>query len=800
MRTRLLYLVVALAACPAVTAQRYSFRYYSHPEGLENLVVYSVAQAPAGFLWVGTANGLYRYDGWRFSGYGVAQGLPDHRIVALHVGPDGTLWIGTKFGLARRRASFQVVNKALRFVSPSGIASDSSGKVYFGTDSGLFQSDGKGKWLRIGHPASAGGIAVSGVHVDSDHAVWFGCGERLCRLGQGAVEAWGPEHGVPPDRWDAIQRDRPGNLWIRSSTRLAVLKRGSVGFEVQSGVPRASRFGSIFMDSAGVLIVPTELGLMRRGGAGWERIGIENGLPTNATSCLMQDREGSLWVGMSGVGLARWIGYGEWRAWTHADGLMGSTVRAAIRTRDGTVWAGTECGLHMRPPDGSGWKTWTESEGLAGNRVRAIAAAPGGALWVGSESGGLTRVDPATGALRPFLLPGNYVRRIFTGPGERLWVLTESGVFTTTDAASPAPRFERVVPPQLRPDEAVSELLVDGAGRPWLAVTDSVLVEEGGVWRRYRTHQPETDGPVTLLANAPDGSVWAAAEDSHAVFRIFLRDGAIRKEQAPSPNFHHGEFSAIQADGLGRLWVTTDNGVEVFDGARWARIHQGDGLLWDDCVSRSLWIAPDNSVWIGTSQGLSIYTPPSAKAVPPAPPILISSVRSGNRRLPGLGPAQIANGGNGPLEFRFAAPTFLNEAAVRFQYRLEGLDETWRTTDQRAVQYAHLSPGQYTFEVQARNARGRWSQSARAVRFCRAAGMVANVAFPGCGSSRRGGSRLACLDPADPAPGSGPAAPGSRGGRAHSGTGRPAGQDGSGEAARRRGQPPEEPISGEHEP
>src|SRR6266852_2589504 len=98
-------------------AQRYNFKFYGEDAGLQNLGVQVVLQDRAGFLWVGTQNGLYRYDGSRFSAFGKNEGLPGARIEALHETIDGTLWVGTRMGLARRIGDrFEVA--PIRLASP----------------------------------------------------------------------------------------------------------------------------------------------------------------------------------------------------------------------------------------------------------------------------------------------------------------------------------------------------------------------------------------------------------------------------------------------------------------------------------------------------------------------------------------------------------------------------------------------------------------------------------------------------------------------------------------------------------
>ena len=137
---RTLLCAVALGLPCGALAQRYSFKHYGQEEGLSNLSVYSLLQDRTGFLWVGTHNGLFRYDGQRFRGFGRADGLPSVLIGSLHETADGTLWVGTRDGLAQRQGDrFQRVDlgDSLELLGLSSIDSDRQGRLYVGTSKGL---------------------------------------------------------------------------------------------------------------------------------------------------------------------------------------------------------------------------------------------------------------------------------------------------------------------------------------------------------------------------------------------------------------------------------------------------------------------------------------------------------------------------------------------------------------------------------------------------------------------------------------------------------------------------------------
>src|SRR6185437_9044724 len=147
-----------------------------------------------------------------------------------------------------------------------------------------------------------------------------------------ATRCYSKEDGLPPERWGGIAIDNEDTVWVRSSRRLMVLKRGAAKFEARDdGLAVAARTGAISLDSKGMPLVPTEAGLARWNGSQsadkpWSMTGTANGLVVPSVAWAMEDREGSIWVGMIGGGLARWLGAGEWENWTSQQGLADDVI------------------------------------------------------------------------------------------------------------------------------------------------------------------------------------------------------------------------------------------------------------------------------------------------------------------------------------------------------------------------------------------------------------------------------------------------------------------------------------------
>src|SRR5271166_738930 len=399
------FLMWVLLGASALYAQRYNFKFYGEEEGLQSLAVQVVLQDRAGFLWVGTQNGLFRYDGNRFAGFGKADGLPDAHIESLHESIDGTLWVGTRFGLARRdKEHFEKVplGGTVGIVGREGIASDSAGNLYVATEHGLVKGTSSPKGLEfrlILNPLRSTSPVATSVFVDAKGRVWFGCGTGLCTLENGQARESGAELGLPQQRWDAILGDLEGNLWVRSDKFL--YERAADGrFVARGGLAESTNtYPTMALDPGGRLLAPTNKGLARQTDTGWDIVNAKDGLTTNDISAVLQDREGSIWIGLLGSGLARWLGYNEWQNWGEADGLSRESTWSFARDAAGRLWVGTQFGLNYAETSG-GKLVWRQKPLAMDGFIRSLAVGPDGTLWIGTDPNGLMAMNPANGSVR----------------------------------------------------------------------------------------------------------------------------------------------------------------------------------------------------------------------------------------------------------------------------------------------------------------------------------------------------------------------------------------------------------------
>ena len=238
-----------------------------------------------------------------------------------------------------------------------------------------------------------------------------------------------------------------------------------------------------------------------------------------------------------------------------------------------------------------------------------------------------------------------------------------------------------------------------------------------GGWTRFTKRDGLKSDQVAQVAEDPDGSVWIGYRDAYGLTHITFRDHHIKLEHWTEANGLHSDKLVFLGFGArNRLWVGTDQGVDVFDHATWRHYGRPDGLIWDDCNNNAFLAESGGDIWIGTSRGLSRFRPLESAAPNVPSPVVFTSVKLGDTIVDPAGILVVPYDHNS-LQVRFAALTFVQESSVRFRYRLSGVGRDWLETTQRELNYPNLPPGQYTLEVAARNAQGMWSKDAAVLNF-----------------------------------------------------------------------------------
>jgi signal transduction histidine kinase/DNA-binding response OmpR family regulator/streptogramin lyase len=703
----------AWALDPSLKLSQYALDNWQIPQGLPQSSVQALARTPDGYLWIGTQEGLVRFDGVRFVVFDRENepAIPDKHISVLQVDPTGRLWIGTRAGMgAYESGHFVRLNTApaLAHAYVRAIAPGKGGRIWIGTESGLY-GVGAGRPLSFDSTNGLQDNRVSALMEDRNGVLWVGTGagsqkfdgqrfesirlgtsdsEQITALhegrdgtvwvgtGDGSLYRYADQHFSLMSGASklgsvvrALTTDRDGNLWIATHGGGLIRWHDGVFSRLSTNHFAARELRSLLEDDEGSLWVGSYgEGLLRLRDTKFVLAGVPEGLQNELTWTLTPRSEGGVWVG-SDSGLASYSD-GKFQQIPVPVGSEAARVRAVLEDRRHTVWVGTQ-GAGMYRIDQNGAKPFNLSHGLAKNSVFALMEDRQGRIWVGSNEG-LDLIDQDKVVSKESMLPGAIraaVHLIHQDAAGRLWVGTEaSGLFVIEDGSSRHFGAEDGLP-----SDWVISIHEDERGYIWLGTTDGVAL-----WR---------DGKLISLARSAgplrETILQILEDDSHRVW-ITTNKGLMSVARA--------DLDAV-ADGKDKKPE-----IKLYDLADGLRTSEFDGGN-----SSPGCRTPDGYMWFPSISGL-VRVDPQHIRVNTVPPIVhIEQVLVDGVPLKLDGDLDVKPGQE-KWEFEYTASSLKVPARTTFKYRLDGYDKDWiDARNRRTAYYTHLPAGRYTFRVTAAN-------------------------------------------------------------------------------------------------
>jgi ligand-binding sensor domain-containing protein len=380
----------AHALDPSRAVTQYHHDAWNTREGLPQSSVESMAQTPDGYVWLGTQEGLTRFDGIHFTVFDKSntKALRHNRVIALLADHEGSLWVGTEGGgLARVRDREWSLLDGVGLANPRvrALAEDAKGRVWVGTDKGLARWEAGRFVSDPGWDPQLRG-SIHSLFAGKDR-VFAGVEEGLLSLDLEGAKAQ-EFRGLPKGPVRCVWQDVDGTLWAGTSEGLFVAKPG----ETTLGPAKESLPGRVVTvirrDHNGNLWVGIEsAGLVRVSGPSVATLDTSRGLSNDQVLSLLEDREGNLWVGTQDGGVNR-LSDARFKTYSAAEGLAGDIAWPVFGDREGSIWIGTKSGGLSRFRDGR-FTTYSTAQGLSSNAVQSIAQDADGSLWIGTRNGGL---------------------------------------------------------------------------------------------------------------------------------------------------------------------------------------------------------------------------------------------------------------------------------------------------------------------------------------------------------------------------------------------------------------------------
>jgi len=740
---------------------QYIHKVWQTEQGLPQNSAYALCQTRDGYLWIGTAEGLARYDGVRFTVFDktTTPALASNWISSLAEGSDGRLWIGTRSGVVcLHKGVFR--NYSAEGILPATLVRslllDRTGGLWVGTNgSGLHYQAAVGSLPQTSSPSAAkqdssikitikqGGLSngvVLSLMQATDSAIWVGTqSSGLYRLQNGTVTRYGVTEGLPSVSVRTLLADRDGRtIWIGAFDGLYCLRNGKVTRYIgKNAFTGNSSIQCLLQDRTGALWIGSYGGGVHRlRDSVFAEFTTTQGLSNDIVQSLLQDREGSVWIGTFGGGLNR-LHDGAFTTYTPKQGLSNKFVNAVLRNERGVLWAATNGGGVSRMESGVFTK-YTTKEGLL-NDVAASLLSHNGNLWIGT-AGGLNRLQ--NGRFTQYTMrEGLSHNSVWTmlhdsdtkNGGSVIWCGTQNGLnrfhngtfthYTTKNGLS------NNVVLCLKKDRNIS--IGDSTGALWIGTQDGLNKLHNGVITNYTMRDGLSSNFIWTMLQEADGTLWLGTSAGLNRFK----NGVFTAFTTKNGMFDDLAFSIVDDD-VGYFWMSCNKGVyrvrkadlNDFADGKSTRIScevfgTADGMASAECNggSPSAWKDESGNIWFATIAGVAMVNPRALHTNPIPPTVIVESIKADSTelRVP-INDAPPTESVHSPItipprtekfEFHYTATSLVVPERVRFKYMLEGYDKDWTDAGTRRVAYYNNLPRgrTYRFRVQACNNSGVWS-------------------------------------------------------------------------------------------
>ena len=749
------------------------FRRLTTDHGLSQDHVVAIVQDRRGFMWLGTAEGLNRYDGNSFV---VPKDDPDALpnisrgfTGALFEDDRGNLWVGAypgvnKFDPATERSTRYLhdPNNSNSFSGDSvaSITADRRGHVWIATlDSGLDRFDPTTETFTHYRNDSAGEFVgwIRRVIEDAQGEIWFVGDRGLFHVNQQTGQVTRFASTIKDLSAFDVYEDSNGEFWFLASSPIVGLIRYNrqtkafAEYPLDTGATLLNR-NTVLAEGRNGFWVPSSLGLSyfdRRS----ERFtllqhdrGDPYSLSDNGVVSIYRDRSGLLWVGTAnGLNILD-LRQQRFRHYTHrpgrADSLSPGKATAIHEDSDGVLWVGVfPRGLdrvdrrmgrvtHYRP--GTGDRSLSK-----GSELTTILRDARGYLWLGGLAAGLDRFDQRNGSFKhyahdpadPQSLMTDNVICVYEDRGGQLWVGQFGGVSRFDPVTERFTNYRPGRDDAARLAYSVSAIHRDRSGTLWFGTW-------GGILSRF-DEKTNTFVNYTSKPGDPDrmqgGSIGAIHEDRTGALWLGLGTGLYRfdpkTEVFTRYTRQHGlpsdDVMGILEDDAGKLWISSKKGLSRFDSqTRTFRNYDvSDGLLSNDFSRSCYQRRRSGEMFFCGSEGVTAFFPEDLRDDPYVPPVVVSSFRIFNKPVPIGGESGLSKAvpyvesltlshRQSVFSFEFAALSYANPHKNRYRYKLEGFDPDWSEVDskQRLATYTNLDHGDYVFRVQGSNSDGVWNK------------------------------------------------------------------------------------------
>ena len=722
-----------------------SFDLYSQEHGLSNNQIHCILQDSKGWMWIGTSQGVCRFDGYRFTVFkndpDDSTSLKGNLVRVIYEDRKGQLWVGTENGGLNkfdrgsetfRHLFYQNQPSLLKDATVASLLEDKNGVLWIGTESSLFRLEGETKLTAV-VPSNLNGFKEFIRVIKTDHSgrMWIGTNKGLFIYHPEtnlAEKIHLPGTNGSEEIWEIVP-DQDGTLLVGTyADGLFSVKSGSLEAKPLAVDPeneRSKTVRAISRDQNGKYWIGTRGGLylydLQRGVAAkyYHDDREQKSLVNNSVLCISKDAKGNTWIGTrQGLNLliedrVNILGFRPMPGDNHY--LNNSEIYAFWMDPSGKIWVGTENGGINILDRQTGRFSYlmpqkNNSNSIATNCIKAIINGGDNQVWIGTYLGGLDLYNPISGTFKHFKndsanpnsLSDNRVWSLLHDSNNNIWVGTSRGVDQFNPATGGFIHY-----PNLVNGQQVNWMAEDRDHCIWIGADDLVIYDP-------KNHKIVKVAESTRIMLEDSKNRFWLTTLSHGIALYSKEKGIIRYYNEKN-GLANNQTLAILEDKAHDLWISTTNGLSKFDPEkeRFHNFSSKNGFQNDQFTYGAAYKLPSGELVFGGISGFNIFDPEKIKSGDYFAPIVFTDLKVLNKSV------HISPDGEGVLkksisetekitlkyeqnsvELEFASFDYANIMGIQYSYFLEGFDRDWNEpSDKRLATYTNLNPGTYTFRV-----------------------------------------------------------------------------------------------------
>lgn len=752
--SRFYLLVIFLILALDGLCQQVDFRQFQVDEGLPNNTVFSIFQDRRKFMWIGTKEGICRFDGNQFKTFNMLsdadKGVSEF-VYCITEGPANDLWIGTRNGLyvfdqVHERFSLLAESKGKEILS---VIADKNGNIWFTANLKIYFYNKQKKKTAFYPLINKEEMSVSSICFDRDHSVLASTLDGYIfkkKLKDGSFKCLNV-HSVDKPKGGYVTKiysSAKGNLLIGSTTGLSEFNPENLSYRYilgeQAGQPPLY-VRDILLFSDDVYWVASENGIriinLRQGTTRTLRHEDSSpySLSDNAVYTLYKDNEGGIWCGTYFGGINYYHDqFSQFRKYfrrSTGESLTGNAIREICPDGKGNLWIGTEdAGLDRIDPKTGKTKPFLSRDSLSKNIHSLLADR--NKLWVGTFEQGLYVIDNQSGKLlhhykanKKTGLNSNFILTACKLSTGELFFGTSNGVYVYDSLSN---RFKVVE--GFPPHSYVFDLLEDRNGLIWAGTIGTGLYYFDPKSGKKGNYRFKATDPHSLSSN----SVCAIFEDSRGDLWLSTEGGGVCVLNIKSGKFQRYSITSglpsnmvyqVLEDNKGRMWVTTSQGLamQTGRGSGWLIYTKADGLITNQFNYSSGYRDDNGLLYFGSVKGLIAFDPAKIERETIVPPIYVTDLEINNqdfRSYKDVFNRTISFTDKLNLKYNqssiiigFSGLTYVS-SNTRYQYRMDGLDTNWTYTPaSHRISFPKLRPGRYIFRLRSVNKVGQAQDNER---------------------------------------------------------------------------------------